>query len=144
MAFFRVKWGFLKWKCMIFVYTGDWCRGNAWFLGSKGDSRSESVSLGLNWWIFEKKKRDFRVKWGIFQEKMPDFGVKWGIFGEIMHDLGVNGGFSKRKCRIWGLNGGFSKRKCTTFWLNGGFSKRRCVILVYMWAFCRGNAWFSG
>jgi len=43
-----------------------------------------------------------------------------------MHDLGVNGGFPKRKC--------------TTFWLNGGFSKRKSVILVYMWAFCLGNA----
>ena len=57
---------------------------------------------------------------------MVDFWVKWGIFGEKMHDLGVNGGFSKRKC--------------TTFWLNGGFSKRKSVILVYMWAFCLGNA----
>ena len=37
--------------------------------------------LGLNWWIFEEKKRDFQVKWGIFQEKMCDFRVK-GVFLE--------------------------------------------------------------
>ena len=38
-------------------------------------------ALGLIWWIFEEKKRDFQVKWGIFQEKMCDFRVK-GVFLE--------------------------------------------------------------
>ena len=51
--------------------------------------------LGLNWWIFEEKKRDFQVKWGIFQEKM--------------HDLGLNGGLLKRQCMIFGLRGDSSR-----------------------------------
>ena len=43
-----------------------------------------------------------------------------------MHDLG-----DKR---------GIFEEKMGDFCVNGGFSKRKSVILVYMWAFCLGNA----
>ena len=57
--FFQVKWGFLKRKCMIFVYMWDWCRGNAWFLGSKGDSRCKNVFFGAQLGDFWREKACF-------------------------------------------------------------------------------------
>ena len=47
----------------------------------RGNLVAKVFALGLNWGIFEEKKRDFQVKWGIFQEKMCDFRVK-GVFLE--------------------------------------------------------------
>ena len=58
------------------------------FWVQRGILVAKMFALGLNWWIFEEKKRDFQVKWGIFQEKMPDF---W-----------VNGVIFEGKCKIWG------------------------------------------
>ena len=46
------------------------------FWVQRGILVAKMFALGLNWWIFEEKKRDFQVKWGIFQEKMCDFRVK--------------------------------------------------------------------
>ena len=65
------------------------------FWVQRGILVAKMFALGLNWWIFEEKKRDFQVKWGIFQEKMCDFRVK--------------GVFLKRKCMIWGLRGDFPR-----------------------------------
>ena len=42
------------------------------FWVQRGILVAKMFALGLNWWIFEEKKRDFQVKWGIFQEKMCD------------------------------------------------------------------------
>ena len=80
-------------------------------MGSKGDSRSESVCFGAQLVDFEEKKRDFQVKWGIFQEKMCDFrvkgvflrrenarhSVKWRVFVVKMRGFQVKAGFVKEK-----------------------------------------------
>ena len=49
------------------------------FWVQRGILVAKMFALGLNWWIFEEKKRAFQVKWGIFQEKMCDFGDD-GVF----------------------------------------------------------------
>ena len=49
------------------------------FWVQRGILVAKMFALGLNWGIFEEKRRDFHVKWWIFQEKMCDCRVK-GVF----------------------------------------------------------------
>ena len=64
------------------------------FWVQRGNLVAKVFALGLNWGIFEEKRRDFHVKWWIFEEKMCDFGLHVS--------------FLSRKCVIFRLNGGFS------------------------------------
>ena len=95
MHHFWVAWGISEEKWRFFGLSGGFWRENAWssftreidveemrdFWVQRGILVAKMFALGLNWWIFEEKKRDFQVKWGIFQEKMCDFRVK-GVFLE--------------------------------------------------------------
>ena len=86
---------FSKRNNVFFELSGGFWRENAWssftceidveemrdFRDIWGILVAKMFYLGLNWWIFEEKKRDFQVKWGIFQKKMRDFSVK-GVFLE--------------------------------------------------------------
>ena len=52
------------------------------FWVQRGILVAKMFALGLNWWIFEEKKRDFQVRSGILEEKMHHFWVAWGISEE--------------------------------------------------------------
>ena len=86
---FWVTWGISEEEWRFFGLSGGFWRENAWFSFTSeiaveemrdfwvkwGILVAKMFALGLNWWIFEEKKRDFQVKWWIFEEKMCDFRV---------------------------------------------------------------------
>ena len=51
--------------------------------------------------------RDFGVKWGIVVAKVFALGLNWGIFEEKKRDFQVKWGISKSKCVVLGLRGYF-------------------------------------
>ena len=46
------------------------------FWVQRGNLVAKVFALGLNWGIFEEKKRDFQVKWGISKSKCVVLGLR--------------------------------------------------------------------
>ena len=87
MHHYWVTWGISEAKLRFFELNGGFWRENAW--------SSFTCEIDV------EEMRDFWVQRGILVAKVFALGLNWWIFEEKMRDFRLNGGFAKRKREIF-------------------------------------------